>query len=804
MQTSLGYPLVQVEDVWEIDLRSLRIFTGLSVLARVLGDTIIDFIENNPGDVSLHYKINNNMNPELLEMKIFGIQIYARAGILDDVLLFKEDFHSQLRTVFGTFQRPKWGEKIHPDFYEGKGVTRALVFPFHLSARDEIDYQFILERVENSRFPEKYFLRLTIENHDRANLNLESIPHVFVNDLNTRYYIAGTTKIAEAMSDKILNACLKGSFSYSEESATGSTLFEQLEKTRLGKPDAINFYWKSDFIEIFQAISKDDGVIALKKIFLSLEDDVICRMLLDGETIKIDLEKAYISLYLTRRNKVLNFSINSDRKDLGLEYYLKRMPLLEKLANREGHKLDLKGVRVFLIHHITSEILALIDAFRRLKSDALHVMFVKYAGMIPSAYLDALLEIPEKNFYCGGLMRHVGAGNKDYYTLARYYNDIEPYQKLQDYLQEKKLNFFEAMKYSSFYFFLLFLKNAENSKSRVILAEDGGYVAPLLNEILFMKKTVREVFHEYGLEFDENREFSEWVNSILIGTVEHTRNGYDRLAKVIETKGSLKTVSFSIAISNNKVVEESKEVAHSILSAIESILHGQGMILSARKTIVLGAKGNIGQYLCEYMEKARLHENNKELLKVDLKYNPGAEDGYRYLSEIPQDKFLDLDLFIGVIGESILKTDLIEKLILEGTKDKLIFASGSTKTVEFQDLSQWLFLLSDMENSEIKGTPVTITYDRIIDPQTGMIQGTIADITIGNGNSAKQKKLYLLGDLSPINFLFYGVPTEMMDRIITGLASLLPGMLSLSKENKLPSPGLYAVDKEIDTWGQKL
>jgi len=48
---------------------------------------------------------------------------------------------------------------------------------------------------------------------------------------------------------------------------------------------------------------------------------------------------------------------------------------------------------------------------------------------------------------------------------------------------------------------------------------------------------------------------------VLVGTVEHTKNGYDRLSSVIQKHGGLKLPAYSIAISHKKIQEESKEVA---------------------------------------------------------------------------------------------------------------------------------------------------------------------------------------------------------------------------------------------------
>lgn len=811
LETSLGYPVIKNGTVWEIDLSHLRIFTGLSVLARIIGDTVIDAVENDSGDISFLYKMNPNINPELLVMQVYYIQIYAKSGVLDNVLLFKEEFHEHLRAVFGTFQRPVWGSQIHPEFYGEDSKTsppRALVFPFHyVSQSDDVDYHFILERAENRKHRGRFFFRLTIEKQSEATYQYENRPYSIVDDLRTRVFIAGSTKMAESLSEKLQSACKKGSDSYSEENLVLGHVFEQLSKTGIGTVDQINFQWDKEFSKFMLNTGKEDRLVIIKRLFLCLEDNVLCDLLLKGETVLIRLGKFSIYLFLTRLSRVLNFSINRERNYLTLDMYLKRMPKLEQMAEKSDKDLDFSGYRIFLIHHITSEILALLDAFSRLKTEEINVIFVKYSGLVPPAYLDVLLEIPDPSFKAFGLVRNMTSSGKEYFTLSHAYSEINDLRQVAVWLEEKKVNFFEAMKFLSLHCFLKFALKAKQENAKVILIEDGGYLAPLINELSLKNSAAADVFNEYLLTSlpEEGLSFSSFCSDVLVGTVEHTRNGYDRMTKVKGVFGKLFLPAYSIAISNNKVVEESKEVAHSILSAVESILHGQGMVLSQRKIAVLGSAGNIGKFLCEYLLNGRLHDLNKVLVKVDLKNSTDPiEKQYKYLSEISEEDFLSLEMFLGVIGESILKKEYIEKLILNGKSRRLLFASGSTKTVEFSDLNEFLYSLAEMEHPMIGGLPVKIHFERIQDPQSRIDQGGKAVIHFERNGKTVEKILYLMGDLSPINFLFYGVPTETMDMIIAGLTSVSLGLVDQHRKGTLPKPDLYAVDHEIDMWGEKL
>ena len=43
-----------------------------------------------------------------------------------------------------------------------------------------------------------------------------------------------------------------------------------------------------------------------------------------------------------------------------------------------------------------------------------------------------------------------------------------------------------------------------------------------------------------------------------------------------------------------------------------------------------------------------------------------------------------------------------------------------------------------------------------------------------------------------------------MDSVITQLATLSLGVVDLFIKKKLPSQGIYAVDKEVDEWGNPI
>ena len=60
------------------------------------------------------------------------------------------------------------------------------------------------------------------------------------------------------------------------------------------------------------------------------------------------------------------------------------------------------------------------------------------------------------------------------------------------------------------------------------------------------------------------------------------------------------------------------------------------------------------------------------------------------------------------------------------------------------------------------------------------------------------KHLYLLGDLTPINFLYYGIPREIIDQVMCQLIKVSLGLIDKYSNGVRLPPRLLAVDREID------
>ncbi|MDZ4724995.1 MAG: hypothetical protein SH817_02475 [Leptospira sp.] len=812
IQTSLGPPLLKIsEGNWEIDLSSLRIFFGLSILSRSLAEEIGNQLHSAPGDVSFLYKINPSINHELTDMHIQHVQVYARAGVLNDWILYRSQFEDDLRIVLGTFQRQSIARKLHPEFYGEDARTNpsvGLLFPFYeIDKETTVNYQILLERVTSLSHSGEFFLRITIDSNTDSTLDLLKINHERVDEIGRRTYIAGLSKISESLANSILSAAQKGETFFEEENRHFNKVFEQIEKTPFGRLTNINFYWEDQFRQILLASSIENALPLMKKLFLILEDTDIANVIKDGNTVLAKLGRSEVYIDLSRLDRVLNFSFNKRRTQIDSSFYLKRMILLEQIANSNNHKFSFEGINIFLIHHITSEIISLIETFRRLKAKSIDVAFVKYGGNIPPIYLDVLLDIPTEQFYMAGLEFKLTKNNKAYYGVSPLYSDFAKHNKFKEKLEEAKFGFYDAMRYLATFLFLNKLFFLKSPSEKFLLIEDGGYIAPILNQRCLENKSLLEYCEEFWIECPiefQNLSLKEFILSRVIGTVEHTRNGFDRLLKVSGESNILALTAYSIAISKEKSKEESKEVAYSILNAIENTLHGLGKVISKRKIMLLGSHGNIGTFLDKYLIGGRLHESNLDLIRVDLKILSNEPFLYKAFTDVDNEEFLNVDLIIGVTGDSVLKQKNFENWILNSKKPHLFLVSGSTKTVEFSDFIDWMNQLNSTTQPMIGSDIVKLEISRILDPQTQMDLGGKIHFEFQYQDQMIEKSIYLLSDGSPINFLFFGVPTESMDPIISQLTSTALGMVHQFKNNNLPSPKLYAVDHQINQWGESI
>lgn len=808
-QTTLGVPLEHREDRhFVIDLSAVRVFRNLHTFVRLLVSDVFEQCGFGAADIMVRRRVDPHLTPDFTAAGIDWVIVYARLDAAENLPFYHLHFANCMQVVFRSFQTGKWGGELFPEYFgrepeDGSDAVPALLFPFHLRERqDENGHYFLVEHSRPGRF-----LRLTIENADASRLQLKHIPHRVV-DLPVRSsYLPDIHLIAEQLQQGILRECMNNRSEYGEIPGNRRDLFDHLQDGGLSGLDSLRFAWPTDHIEAMLREKREtaDGVNTLISLLVKelqlLEDPLVLSCLARGNTVEMISGPARVYFDLSRYGTCLNVSFDERRRTVPLEDYLARMPVLASAA--EQRRGVLVGFRLFLIHHTTAEVMGLLKAFEGAGCAALTTFFVKYGGIVPESYLETLMSQPSSLFRFYALQklesRRSLAGR---YGVSRQFGPLVDLEGLDGDLVEGKRGFLETMRLAAGHVFLAEIQSAHSTGGQVLLVEDGGYLAPLVNRFCLEGRTVREVFSHFRREApvkDGEMPFAAWLDGVFPGSIEHTRNGYDYNLEVLNAFGRLQFPVASIAVSSLKRGPEARECAASILNAVETILHRLGMLLSRRTPLVLGSRGAIGGYL---METLGHRIDSGRLYGVDIAVaDSGQEDGKpreaATLEALGPNTLRDIDLFIGVVGGSVLREGHIKDILTGSLQKELFFASGSTKTVEFSDLEKCLQGLQDTDDPRIGGAPVRIGKEVLRDLQTGALQGYRVTLSFPDA-PGKNKTLYLLGELMPINFLYYGIPREVVDRVMAQLFTLSCGLVKRQGSAKRLKPTLLAVDREID------
>ena len=810
MPTTLGEPLVRRGDrLFVIDLTRIRIFRNLHTFVQLLADEVIEQCGFGVADVMVRRKVDPNLTPDFAAVGLDWIMVYARLDAAENLPFYHRHFGNCLQVVFRALQTEKWGGILFPEFFglirDGtKQPPPALLFPFHLKEKEggEGGHYFLVEYSNPGRF-----LRITLEDAVSSRLQLKHIPHRVVDQNVASSFLPDVTRVAEQIHQGILRECMNNRIEYNENPDHQPDLFRHLRQEGLPHLQTLHFTWPTDDIRMIlmekretpKASSEFSNVLA-KEIQL-LEDPLVLACLSRGNIVELISEPHHVYFDVSRFGACLNIGFDERRTVLNLKDYLVRMPVLSQAV--EARRDAMRGVRLFLIHHATSEVIGLLDAFREAGCNTLTTFFVKYSGVVPETYLETLMSLSPDVFRFYGLQRL--ESQKKFtgtYAFSRRYSPLSGLEEIEKILFAGDCDFFGAMRLAAGHLFLQEILPARKRGEQVLLAEDGGYLAPILNRFCLENRTVGDVFDYFhvGTPSGEDRlPFKTWLDDVFLGGIEHTKNGYDYDSDVMREFGKLHFPVASIAVSDIKRGPEARECAVSILNAVENILHRLGMLLSRRKILILGSQGAIGGFL---KEELRFRIRNGRLFGVDIAAGPGkterdAVSEAPTIDDLGSDVLLDIDMVIGVIGRSVFLDRHMEAILLRGHQKTLLFASGSTKTVEFTDLENYLQSLRDQENPKIGGSPVRVSVTSFRDLQTGVPQGYQASVDFPDDPS-KSKILYLLGELMPINFLYYGIPREVVDEVMAQLFTVSCGLAKRQRSaDPLPAK-LLAVDREID------
>ncbi len=799
LPTSLGPSLRLQDGIWLLELADLPILHGLSVLSRTLAEQVVAEARTGRLDVVVERRLRSREHPELVEQ--FGIQqvrLAVEPTVLDAIAAAPETLEHRLRALLGSVQRQRFRDSLLPTDPERR---TALVAEFD---QGPLRQRFVLEHMVARHHGERGSLWITVEGTSGRRLDLTTLPHTPITDIADRMFLAGSTRIAQTWAEALRREAERGRRSFSEQRSPHSHLFRQLDNAGLGALQRVTLQW-SEAAQSF-LLESDPATVStlLKRVLLAGEDRHVRELLANRQIVRIDAGALPVYLDLAQLGRVLAFSLGQPRQRIGAVAFLQRMPALSAWIATRASAQPFAGVRIFLVHHMTAEVVGLIAALRQLGCRDLTVLFVTYAGEPPASYLDAVLDLPVEEFRSLALVNVPTRGHVEgSYRLSTHYSQLEEAPAIVEALHERGGDYLAAMRAAALLPFLRQAARTEAAGERQLLIEDGGYLGPVLQDALLRGLTARAFAGELGHQHADDRALQEAIGARLLATVEHTRNGFDRLAEVESRHGHLALPAFSIAISHLKRAVEAREVAASILNAVETVLHADGRILARRRCLVLGSRGAIGRELVRSL-RGRLADEAAGLTGVDLLAGTAGgvlQQETRTLAELPRDSWLATDLVLGVTGTSVIGPADIELWLDAASPDTLTLVSGSTKKVEFRGLMQWFDQLGRADAPRVRGRAVTIAIEELLDPWTSRLYGHRWRFHFAE--DGRVRTILALANLTPINFLFYGVATELIDEVLTQLASLAVGATAKERAVRSP-PRLLAVDRDVDADAREL
>jgi hypothetical protein len=798
LETSLGPPLRCEGGVWHLAVEQLPVLHGLSVLARALAEMVAAQLRGDRADVAVERRLRPRENPELIErFGIDAVRLVVEPEAVDGIAAQPDRFETRLRAMLGSLQRQRYRDALLP---ADRATSRALVAEF---GDGDARCRIVLEHLPARRDAARGSLRFTVESVTGRRLALDSLAHEWIRDVEERHFIAGSTRISQTWTEALRREAERGRRSFFEQRDPHSHLFRQFDQAGLGAIQRVSLQWADDAVPMLLESEPTEISEMLKRVLLALEDRGVRRLLGEREVLCIDTGALPVFLDVAQLGRVLAISLGQRRDRADADSFLQRMPSLRAVVAAQGGAAPLRDVPVFLVHHMTSEVVGLIAALRALGCRDLCCLFITYAGEPPAGYLDAILDLPADEFRALALS-HVPTRGRvgGHYRLSAHYSQLDEAAAIGAALAGREERYLDAMRAAAVVPFLRQLARAEAAGRRCLLIEDGGYLGPVLQDAMLRGVSVGEFARELGHPVADPRPLADALRPRLAGIVEHTRNGFDRLDEVARRHGRLALPAFSIAISRLKREIESREVAASILSAVEAVLNAAGRTLARRSCLVLGARGAIGQELC----RALLHRLDRgtvcgvDLVVVGTDHLPGRIEA-RTLAALPAERWLDVDLVLGVTGQSVLTGADLEHWLLGSAHDTLVLASGSTKKVEFHGLMGWFDDLLQSPAPRLGAHAVEVAIEELLDPRTARVYAHCWRFVFADGRPAKS--VLALGGLAPINFLFYGVANEIIDDVLAQLLSTSLGLLRRSGEGGL-APRLCAVDREIDADGRPL
>lgn len=554
----------------------------------------------------------------------------------------------------------------------------------------------------------------------------------------------------------------------------------------------------------------------------------------------------------------------------------------------------LNDIIPFCMHHIDNKTFGGQCVLRQWGGTNMYSLYIGYNPIVVPTWFKLLSDIPAADMQATVLSTVSGTGSL--YAEGTYCLPSENCIKLDPALtagdsnninnwlaQNGKdgapsgtpLTFLDANRSLAGFLLLRALSEAKHTGKRVLVWEDGGYLNPILDEAYENGLTVEQFCQAHHIAPDSASgqlpgptSMISIIDSLVVGTTELTRNGYDATRAVFETRayqtgvGYTNLPFFSIACSREKVMQEGDNIALACLDGLDQVLYGIGWSLKERNICVFGARGNLGRYFVKHLIDVQTDPGVKKtpmIWGVDVKVAWGPDpskypawaEGWKWdnpianiqgeaasYKELPRDARENMEVLFGWTGgpaygiqkhqrfSTFDGEDLCEWL-LSGDKSSLFLASGSTKTAEFEDVLSYLDALitggkkTPQGDYQVTLTPdVSATLAVYLMPDQLTISavqasslpsdswkdikryfGTMFVFTASNHGFEKgpaTKIVYLCNNTMPINFMFYGTPTEIMDMTYAQVTSAA-AKLVLSKP-KFKMGGKYKDGMQPTNW----
>lgn len=583
---------------------------------------------------------------------------------------------------------------------------------------------------------------------------------------------------------------------------------------------------------------------------MTSQNNFLTESLIQASKHGVDVDHPFCIMSLdpiTHREKFIRAAAKGEKKNqFKVDDYVHNMPAvggLVEAAKKIGDPKPFAHTSILMIQHITAEVLGCVSVLRSLGCKDLVTVFVGYNVEAEKAYRPDLLDLPSDEFRCFILENSTMTSHdqaQGIYSVKRNFTILPEaekakmqYDQFDKVMKENKMTFIQAMRCLCMDTFYKQLARSSAKGRELIVVEDGGYITPILNHSAMDDQTVAQVRKKYYCPVDEETDsklgdslkMSDVLkNNRVVGSVEYTRNGYDHNVDAQNAcGGKLFIPNMAVAVSYKKTQIEASAVAGSCLNAILSAMYSYGMVLQHRDALIIGSRGNVGRWLIRSLHacldcKGFNCTENPKVIGCDIKVGrkqgtdpvprwqkrddepalPNIEEQASYNDFNPA-RLHDLDLIIGVTGgptpghQTMSREHLIDWLA-NGNKDTLFIASGSTKTDEFPDLLAWVNEILEASSVDILGREATVAKLDLKDALSKRSFGARYQfvITGKDGAKAQTKNVIFLNNLMPINFLFYGVPTEIIDQTLAQLISVTTNLHRQAP--KINKPRVFAID----------